>query len=234
MRRSSNPNLLILEMTVNDLGDLVNEFVFLGRCATGLLIVDVAAPPIRETVDVDVIVQVLSKAEYYALSDRLRDAGFKADIRDGAPICRWTNGRVLLDVMPTDPAILGFGNEWYAAAMAHAQVFELPSGKSILLVSSPYFLITKLEAFAGRGAGDYQLSHDLEDIVAVLDGRPLVADEVEQAEATLRAALAKRFQELLSDYRFTDSISGHLPADAVSQARTPIVLDRIKKIAGIQ
>lgn len=143
-------------MAVNDLGDLVKEFVFLGGCATGLLIVDAAAPPIRETVDVDVIVQVLSKAEYYALSDRLRDAGFKEDTRDGAPICRWTNARVLLDVMPTDPAILGFGNAWYATAMAHALDVELPSGQTIRLVAAPYFLITKLEAFAGRGVGDYQ------------------------------------------------------------------------------
>lgn len=233
MRRSSNPNLLILELAVNDLGDVVNEFVFLGGCATGLLIVDVAAPPIRETVDVDVIVQVLSRADYYALSDRLRDAGFKEDTRDGAPICRWTNGRVLLDVMPTDPAILGFGNEWYAAAMAQAQDFELPSGTVIRLVTSPYFLMTKLDAFAGRGAGDYQLSHDLEDIVAVLDGRPQVVEEVEHAEATLRTVLAKRFRALLADNRFTEAISGHLPSDAVSQARLPIVLDRIKNIAAL-
>ena len=219
---------------MHDLGDVVKEFVFLGGCATGLLIVDVAAPPIRETVDVDVIVQVLTRAEYYALSDRLRGAGFKEDTRDGAPICRWTNGRVLLDVMPTDPAILGFGNAWYAAAMEQAQDIELPSGQSIRLITSPYFLMTKLEAFAGRGAGDHQMSHDMEDLIAVVDGRPLIVEEVEQSEPTLRESLAQRFRELLADHRFTDSVSGHLPTDAVSQARAPLVLDRIKKIAGIQ
>jgi hypothetical protein len=43
---------------------------------------------------------------------------------------------------------------------------QLPSGKSIKMVSAAYFLITKLEAFDGRGAGDYLMSHDIEDIIA--------------------------------------------------------------------
>jgi hypothetical protein len=39
--------------------------VFLGGCATGLLITDPVAPPIRETQDVDAIVQVASFAGYH-------------------------------------------------------------------------------------------------------------------------------------------------------------------------
>lgn len=54
----------------------------------------------------------------------------------------------------------------------YAQLIRLPSGKHIRMVSAPYFLITKLEAFDGRGGGDYLLSHDIEDIIAVLDGSP--------------------------------------------------------------
>ena len=131
MNRISNPNLPLLELAVDSLGPLVNELVFLGGCATGLLINDSAAPPIRETVDVDVIVQVLSKGEYYQFSERLRKQGFKEDTSDDAPVCRWTNGQVVLDVMPTDPSVLGFGNEWYAPAMAHATRMNLPSGKDI-------------------------------------------------------------------------------------------------------
>ena len=193
MKRLNNPNLQMLETAVHRLGALVDEFVFLGGCATGLLIVDPAAPPIRETIDVDVIVQVLSRAEYYALAERMRDLGFKEDTRDDAPICRWTDGQVILDVMPTDPAILSFGNQWYAPAMMHALEMALPSGKIIRMVSAPYFLITKLEAFEGRGKGDFQMSHDVEDMIAVLDGRPLIVDEVLASETMLRAALADRF-----------------------------------------
>ena len=65
MTRERNPNIDILELAVDQLGELADEMVFLGGCATGLLITDPAAPPIRATQDVDAIVQVVSRAEYY-------------------------------------------------------------------------------------------------------------------------------------------------------------------------
>lgn len=75
MARIQNPNIEILEMAVAHLGSLADEMVFLGGCATGLLITDKAAPPIRVTQDVDAIVQVVSQGEYYQLAERLRERG---------------------------------------------------------------------------------------------------------------------------------------------------------------
>ena len=231
MKRIQNPNLELLMLTVDRLGALADEMVFLGGCATGLLITDAAAPPIRGTVDVDAIVQVASHAEYYQLSEKLRVHGFTEDTSDGAPLCRWVAENVILDVMPIDPKILGFGNKWYASAMTNALNVQLPSDRSIRMVSGPYFLITKLEAFDGRGKGDYLLSHDIEDIIAVLDGRPQIVDEVKRAEPELVEDLAGRFQKLLQDVRFNDAISGHMLSDEISQKRTSIILNRIKEIA---
>jgi hypothetical protein len=233
MRRAQNPNLEILEAAVRQLDELADEMVFLGGCATGLLIIDEAAPPIRVTQDVDAIVQVLSRADYYRLSEKLRAREFKEDVSDNAPLCRWCWGKVILDVMPTDPEILGFGNEWYALAVDNSDTVRLSSGRSINFVSAPYFLVTKLEAFDGRGKGDYLLSHDIEDLIAVLDGRPSIVEEVRLAEPELAHELSSRFKELLEMQDFLDAVSGHLPADEVSQARARIVLGRIKDIAGI-
>lgn len=56
--------------------------------------------------------------------------------------------------------ILDFGNKWYAPATNNVESVQLPSGKQIQMVSAPYFLITKLEAFDGRGGGDYLLQRD--------------------------------------------------------------------------
>ena len=226
-----NPNLEILTLAVNQLGKLADDLVFLGGCATGLLITDPAAPPIRVTRDVDAIVQVLTLADYRQLEKRLRAHGFSEDSSDDAPICRWTSGDVILDVMPTDTRILGFGNQWYAPASQNADSIRLPSGRQIRMVSAPYFLITKLEAFDGRGSGDYLMSHDIEDIIAVLDGRPSLIAEVKRAPAELVQELEKRFRSLLQDRQFIDAVSGHMPADAMSQARVPIILDRISKLA---
>ena len=43
------------------------------------------------------------------------------------------------------------------------------------------FIATKLEAFHGRGGGDIVASHNLEDIIAVAEGRPEIVGEVAAA-----------------------------------------------------
>jgi len=65
MNRPRNPNLQILALAIDQLGDLADEMVLLGGCATGLLISDPAASTIRATRDVDTIVDVSSRADYY-------------------------------------------------------------------------------------------------------------------------------------------------------------------------
>ena len=181
MAKQSNPNIEILTQAVEMLGPLKDEMVFLGGCATGLLVTDPGAPPVRPTIDVDVITEATSLGDYYKLSAKLRERGFAEDKSEGAPVCRWKQKSIILDVMPTDPALLGFANKWYEPAMATAIATALPSGMSIRMVPAPYFLATKLEAFDGRGKGDYRSSPDMEDIVTVLDGRPEILDEIERA-----------------------------------------------------
>ncbi|MES9818901.1 MAG: hypothetical protein ABW155_19920 [Candidatus Thiodiazotropha sp.] len=231
MKREQNPNLKILTQAVARLGALSNEMVFLGGCATGLLITDKAAPPLRVTKDVDTIVEATTLAAYQRFSEKLRKQGFREDTSDGAPLCRWVADEVTLDVMPTDSRILGFGNRWYESALKHAEVTTLPSGRNIRIVTAPYFLSTKMEAFDGRGRGDYLLSHDIEDMIAVLDGRPEIVDEVQTADQELIENVRARFAQLLSDNRFIAALSGHMPSDQASQARIGLVIDRIEAIA---
>jgi predicted nucleotidyltransferase len=232
MLRVANPNLDIMEIAAASLGALVEEMVFLGGCATGLLITDAVAPPIRATKDVDVIAEVASLIEYHRLSKRLRELGFSEDQSADAPICRWQAVGILLDVMPTHPEILGFGNEWYQPAFDAAVWRVLPSGRRIRMVSAPYFLATKLAAFDGRGDGDYVMSHDMEDIVAVLDGRPEIVGEVLNCDHKLRDHIKARLSVLVSDNRFIEALPGHMPGDAGSQARLPAMIQRLKAIAG--
>lgn len=71
----------------------------------------------------------------------------------------------------------------------------------------------------------------MEDIVAVLDGRPEIANEVKQADKALRKHLMTRFAALLRDKNFVAALPGHLPGDAASQARAPLVVERITAIA---
>ena len=99
------------------------------------------------------------------------------------------------------------------------------------VVTAPYFLATKLEAFHGRGAGDYLDSRDVEDIISLIDGRPELIDEIRVADLELSAYLREEFTSLLKDAEFLDSIPGHLMPDDASQDRRDLVLDRIQSLA---
>jgi len=80
----------------------------------------------------------------------------------------------IVDVMPIDEDVLRFSNRWYAPAIESAQTLSI-GGSEIRIVSPVYFVATKLEAFHGRGADDMAMSHDLEDIVTLVDGLRTIA-----------------------------------------------------------
>jgi predicted nucleotidyltransferase len=224
----------MVERIAQALGPLRERVVFLGGSATGLLITDPKAAPIRPTKDVDVIVEVATTGAYYQVDEALRAQGFRNDTTEGAPSCRYRLDDLILDAMPTDPAILGFTNQWYPEAIHTALERILPSGLTIRLVAPAYFLGTKLEAFYGRGKGDYYGSHDLEDLLTVVDGRREIEKEIEKATPALKAYLNEKVGALLEDAQFCYALEGHLPGDPGSQARVPILLRRLKAIAAMR
>lgn len=228
-----NPNLELLTAAAKLLGPLVDELVFVGGCATGLLITEEAIADVRPTVDVDAISEVTSYAAYVNLSERLRDLGFKHDTSEGAPLCRWLHSGIKVDVMPLDEGVLGFSNRWYESAIATAQVYELEDGLRIRVVTAPYFYATKLEAFKGRGAGDPVASHDLEDLITVVDGRPQLLEELQAANADVRAYIAGATTALLDSRQFLDALPGFLLPDAASQARVAGIMEKLKQIAAL-
>ena len=135
--------------------------------------------------------------------------------------------------MPLDEKILGFSNRWYKLAMDSAVVHELQADLRVRVVTAVYFCATKLEAFAGRGKNDYQSSHDLEDLMAVVDGRVKLIEEIYTAEAEVRTYIAAEVRKLLVTREFLDALPGYLLPDQASQARVSILLDRLKKIASL-
>lgn len=228
-----NPNLELLTAAAKLLSPLVDELVFVGGCTTGLLITEDAIADVRPTKDVDTISEVTSYAGYINLSERLRGLGFVPDTSEGAPLCRWLHSGIKVDVMPLDEGVLGFSNRWYESAIATAQVHELEGGLRIRVVTAPYFYATKLEAFKGRGAGDYVASHDLEDLITVVDGRPQLLEELQGAPANVRSYIAQETTSLLDSRRFLDAVPGYLMPDAATQARVAGILEKLKQIAAL-
>jgi len=147
-------NIEMIIQAARLLGDLREKMAFLGGATTGILITDPAAPELRPTLDIDVIIEIISITEYYQLETALRSLGFKQSMKKGDPICRWMTSEIILDVMPTDEDILGFSNQWYSDALKNSMTYEIEKNLSIKIVTAPYFLATKIEAFFGRGKND--------------------------------------------------------------------------------
>ena len=228
-----DPNIELLTHMAEALGDLRERLVFVGGCATALLITDRAAPPVRATHDVDAVVATASLPEYQQLGKTLRERGFVQTVEGGEPPYRWTRGGMKLDVMPISDAVLGFSNRWYESAMREAAMVQLADGLIIRLVAPVHFIATKLVAFDDRGRGDYLESHDLEDVLAVVDGRPELVDELAQAEPSLRAYVATVVARLTADAGFLNALPG-LIIEGSPAERMPVVLGRLKTIAAMR
>jgi hypothetical protein len=111
---------------------------------------------------------------------------------------------------------------------------RLTADLEIRVVTAPYFIATKLEAFKGRGKGDFFGSHDLEDLVSVVDGRDTLATEIRAESAALRAYVQAQIKRLLATSGLLDALPGYLLPDAASQSRISIVLTRLEDLASIR
>jgi hypothetical protein len=146
------------------------------------------------------------------------------------PICRWDCDGILIYIMPIDKRIFGFSNKWYKDALVHSKAIVLPGSIQLNIISAPYFLATKLEAFKDRGHHDFLLSHDIEDIISLLDGRPEIIDDLALVSTNLQKYLAEEFSSLINNDNFIQALPGHLNYSNEAFIRQNIVRERIMAI----
>tara|TARA_R110002073_G_scaffold245044_10_gene407657 strand:+ start:6064 stop:6765 length:702 start_codon:yes stop_codon:yes gene_type:complete len=223
---ASDPNREQLMRVARALGDFRSEVVFVGGATLGILVSDPAAPKVRPTDDVDVVVEVLSYVDYeVSVAAKLRNLGFVVCTDPNAPICAWELDGMRLDVMPSDEKVLGFSNRWYEEVLSTANALVL-DGLSLNIISPACFLATKFVAFADRGDGDYYASQDLEDIAVVIDGRPEIVADLKAASEELREYVAEAAASLLRTDAFLNALPGHVEA-----GRAEVVLERLAMLA---
>lgn len=227
----NDPNVQLVELATTALCELRDEIVLVGGCAVGLLITDYARPPVRATRDVDLVVEITTAIEYHAFSKRLRQKGFQEDV--GEIICRWRHDNLIVDVMPSNEGKLGFTNQWYPHVIRDSTSKRLPNGNEIRVINAPLFIATKIEAFYGRGNDNFQESHDIEDIVNLVDGRIELQDEIAAINKDLREYLMSEIEGFLTNIQFTDALPRYFSPDAANQSRIEIVIDRLRKISGL-
>ena len=190
----------------------------MGGCATALLINNEAAPEVRPTLDVDLIVDVISWSAYHSIEEELRKLGFTQAFDEQDIICRWKIDSVIVDIMPTDEKILEFSNPWYKSACQNALLATLSNNLIVKHITAPHFIATKIEAFNGRGNGDVLMSHDMEDIISVVDGRKTILNDLSSCDKQLKSFIANEVKKWTGNNDFEDVLPGMLPPEyAASQ-----------------
>jgi hypothetical protein len=225
-------NLQMLARAADHLSSMLNEVVFLGGATIQLWITDPAAPPMRVTADVDMIVEISTRRDYYRLERRVRKMGFD---NDPSMICRFRHRRthLLVDLMPTEAGILGFKNRWQSEAFNHAVEVALPEEQTIRAIPPPFLLATKMEAFANRGNYDFYGSRDFEDLVRVIDGREELSAELAGAPNGVREYVREQLRMLSLMEDFDNGLEGALPASPESRERVDSVIwPRILEMKG--
>jgi predicted nucleotidyltransferase len=187
-------------------------FVFAGSSVLGLY----ARPhgtPLRATKDVDCI---STRAPWILQEKVLADLcaqGLLTPDKDVQCRYRIRDADIDVDVLSPDGFNVGAVNPWFKRACDRAQAYPLGDGRQVNAISPPYFLATKLVAFADRGP-DAQSSKDAEDIVTLAVEVANLAAQVEaEGLAPEIAALWQRtiLMRRVGDIR--DLVEWHLGRD---------------------
>lgn len=213
------------------LKDLPFMFAFLGGSVLSLLVTDPAADAIRVTKDVDVLMGIRTRREYHRLDRMLEQIGFKHDLREDAPICRWIYEDVTVDVLPIREEVLGWNSKWFERALDEALAIKC-NGRPVRIISAPYFVALKLEAFEDRGKRDFFMSTDFEDVICLFNGRASIVEEIAACE-TLRGGLAVKFSEYLACRDLEDAVEGFVQTEDNPSLRKDAILSRFRRVAAL-
>lgn len=211
------------------LADIPFDFAFLGGALLSLLVTDHTVDAIRVTKDVDVMMDIRTRSDYHKVDTLLEKIGFQHDIRDDAPICRWVFENVTVDVLPIREDVLGWSSKWFEEALKGAVQVECGE-RLVKIISAPYFVALKIEAFEERGNGDFLTSTDFEDIICLFNGRASIVDEI-AACPTLRTELAAKFLQYLKSNEMDDAVEGFVQTEDDPERRKKMILDRFVAVS---
>lgn len=227
---SYNTNIVRLKAVARALGEWQNKVIFVGGATVSLYATRPLSVSVRPTDDVDVVVELISIGEFYQLQSYLLKHDFKNDM-ESPIISRFLLQGLKVDFMPTDPSILGFSNRWYPEGVKTSIEYTLNNETTIRIFTSPYFIASKMEAFKTRGKGDLYGSHDLEDIIFVLDNRDEIEKELTNSDAQVKHFLQQEFYALLNNPSFEEALLGHVEQnDQIKRKNTVLaIMDALVK-----
>ena len=132
-------SILRVKAVASILKELNQKMVFVGGATVALYAPREISFETRPTDDVDVVVELASYMDYSKLDEQLRSIGFQNDIESGV-ICRYKVQGIIVDIMPTNPSVLGFSNIWYPDGFKNAMDVKIDDEVIIKIFSPAYFI----------------------------------------------------------------------------------------------
>lgn len=219
-------NIAVVAEVAEALKELNEKVVFVGGAVVSLYTDDPAADEIRPTGDIDFTLNVLSLGDWSRLQDRLAELDFYPD-PDGHSICSYKYKNIPVDIMSSKDGPLGPANTWYQIGFKDLQIAQAKD-QNIRIFSAPCYLATKFEAFKNRGS-DYRTSHDIEDIIYIIDNRTTIVEEVKSAEESIRHFIRSELQKIIDKGLLEELLLSHIHPLMISE-RLEIVKTKINLI----
>jgi predicted nucleotidyltransferase len=113
-----------------------------------------------------------------------------------------------------DPVFNPFSSRFVRDAFAMPRKYPCTPEFKVKMANPALLMAIKLEAFQGRGQGNFQNSDDLNDIVALLAARAELAFDLKLAAPTVKMFVQKTLAEYKPKHDFQEAIKRILNNDA--------------------
>lgn len=219
-------NIGVVAEVAEALKDIKNDVVFVGGAVVSLYTDDPAADEIRPTQDIDLTINIINFTHWQNVQEQLGSLGFHPD-PFGQSICSYKFKDIPVDIMATEDGPLGPANRWYKIGFENLLSVKAKN-QEIKILSAPCYLATKFEAFNNRGS-DYRTSHDVEDIVYVLDNRIGVVEEIAKDDSRILQFIKDQLQNISNKGMMQEVLIAHIHPLMLDE-RLPIVEYKINQI----
>lgn len=208
MLKNTAINREVIRKIALALGTLNEQVVYVGGATVSFYINDLAAEDVRPTKDVDISLAIATLGELEAIREELVKKKFKQTAEDKV-IYRFRYEDIKVDVMNTKAVGWAPANPWFAPGFIHRETITVED-QHVQILPLPYFLASKFTAFYDRGTKDPRASHDLEDIVYVIDNRTDIVKQLTGAPKDVKPYLTKQLQNILNTRVMQEAIYGNL------------------------
>ena len=222
-------NIAVVAEVAEALKAIRQEMVFVGGAVISLYTDDPAADEIRPTQDVDVALSIVNLSHWEKIQEQLAELGFHPD-PFGHAICSYRYKDIPVDIMSTDDGPIGPANRWYKIGFENLWTAKAKD-QEIRILSAPCYLATKFEAFNSRGK-DIRSSHDMEDIIYVLDNRINIVQEIQDDDVRVSTYLKEQLQTIITKGLLQEVLVAHIHPLMLGE-RLAIVKEKISQIINL-